>query len=441
MIEVGERFADLCRALNRRELGEIELYVKEGRSHRVELCPAGRGGRRFEVRSEEAGWAVRAGGRSGSLFACGTGLPEPAGPWPDARGEPLQLPATRPAKAAPADGGADAEAPLIVESEAIDRLEAFVRTLGRELPGARVVRAVLDDGLSRARLLSSRGMDCAQRHRAAALYLEVVAGGQRRAAQLAARTAAGFDLEALARRFATLLTVARDGVGAAPEATEMVLAPAAATRLLAGLLPLLVGGDGWRIARQVGGRHGRIASDLVTVADDGSLAGGVFQSDTDGEGVPTREVVLIDAGDYRQPLLSWREAAPARGESSGCMLRPSWRAVPEPGPTHLYIRPDREVAPADLVSSVSRGYYWLDVTGGGSFDPAGDRFELPVCGFRLRRGKASEPVAAARLQGSIGALLRGITGVARDLTFYPHGHLLGAPTLLVEKLELSAAER
>ncbi len=435
MIELEQRFAHLVTALGQRKLEEVELYAKEGRSHRVEIGPSSRPGGLVEVRSEEAGWAVRASGRRGSLFATGTGLPDPSGPWPESRGEPTQLPVARGA-ATEADTS-DREAPLMVESEAIDRLGRFEPALRKELADARLIRAVLDDGKSRARLLSSRGMDCTQRSRAAALYLEAVAGDARRAVQLAAPTAIDFNIEGQARQFATFLTIAREGARGVSEPGEMVFAPTAVARLLQGLLPLLVGGDGWRIARHLRGRKGHIASHRLTVVDDGALAGGVFRTATDGEGVPTREVVLIEQGEYRQPLLSWREASPAHGESSGCMLRPSWREPPQPGPTHLYVRPDVDVSPAALISSVATGYYWLDALDGGRFDPAGDRFELPVCGFRLRRGEASEPVAAARIAGSIGKLLRGVTGVARDLSFFPRGYMLGAPTLLIEGLELT----
>ncbi len=436
MRDAERRFARLAEALSRRRLAEVELYLKRGRSHRVELGASGPRGRRLEVRTEEEGWAVRAGGPRGSLFSCGTREPDPGGSWPAARGEPLQLPAPHEEVSELAPDQVDA--PLMVESEAIDRLQRFETALRRELSDARVLGAVLDDGRSEARLLSSRGVDCFQRRRAAALYIEVIAGGTRRSAQLAAPSAAGFDVEALGRQFATRLSIGREGAPAEGGSGEMVLAPAVAIRLLAGLLPLLVGGDGWRIARQLKNRRGWVGSDRLTIVDDGGLAGGILAAASDGEGVPTREVVLIEAGEYRQPLLSWREAAPARGESSGCMLRPSWRQPPEPGPTHLYIRPDSRIAPADMISSVAGGYYWLDALSAGRFDPAGDRFELPVYGFRLERGKASRPVSAARIRGSIGKLLRGIRGVGRDCAFSPHGYLFGAPTLLVEGLELDA---
>jgi hypothetical protein len=125
------RFEELSARLAKKRLGECELYLKEGRSRRVELGPQGL----IEVRSQEAGWAVRAGGRKGSFFACGTGEPDPAGPWPDAAGEALQLPGPREVEPLPDP----VEAPLHVEAEAVQRLETFAAELGRELPGARLV--------------------------------------------------------------------------------------------------------------------------------------------------------------------------------------------------------------------------------------------------------------------------------------------------------------
>lgn len=85
---------------------------------------------------------------------------------------------------------------------------------------------------------------------------------------------------------------------------------------------------------------------------------------------------------------------------------------------------------------MDRGFYWLDALGPARVELAEDRFSLPVCGFRLLQGKATEPVAAAVVRGTLRTLLNGIRGVGRDLSFLPLGHLIGAPTLLVEGLEL-----
>jgi len=188
-------------------------------------------------------------------------------------------------------------------------------------------------------------------------------------------------------------------------------------------------------------RRGRIGSERLTLIDNGRLpggAGGVLEAPVDGEGVPTREIVLIEEGVFRQPLLTWwqAESHPGMGAASGCTARPGWRDLPVAGPTHLYLKPDPRIPVAALLGSMSQGYYLIDATGGGRFDLGAGTFALPVCGFAVEAGRASAPVARAWLCGGIGDFLQGIAGVGRDLTFQPLAGMIGAPTLLVSGLEL-----
>lgn len=418
----------------RRGLDQVELYLKRGRSRRFEIGPQGR----LEVECREEGWAVRAGGPRASMFACGTGRPVPAGPWPEPAAPPLRLPSPR--RPSQWTAPPDLEAPLIVERQAIGLFETFERELARQQSGARLLRAVLEDGASRAELVSSRGVEARLPGRAATLYLEVAAGDppRRVGRRIAARRAVDLDPVGLARRAADRLAVAAGE--RAPETegpTEMVLAPAVAAGLLEGLLPLLVGAGARKRVRALLDRRGRLAAPALTIFDDGRLPGGVLEAPVDGEGMPTGRVALVEEGRYRQPLLSWREAAGGDEVASGCSRRPSWRDPPLPGPTHLFVRPGSEVAAGALIAAVERGYYLLEPLGGAEFDFASGHFRLAVCGFRLRAGRADRPLARGWLHGRIASLLGGIRDVARDLDFFPDSGLVGAPTLRVTGLELS----
>jgi len=174
----------------------------------------------------------------------------------------------------------------------------------------------------------------------------------------------------------------------------------------------------------------------VTLIDNGRLPGGALEAPVDGEGLPTREVILVEQGFFRQPLLAWWQAETAAGLPCGCSRRAGWRDLPQPGPTHLYLQPDSKVPVASLLGAVKSGYYLLDATGAPRFDFAADQFALPVCGFAVEAGRASAPVARAWLCGRIATLLQGVIGVARDLAFHPLSGMIGSPTLLVAGLEL-----
>lgn len=422
-------------ALMRRGLPDVEVFAKRGRSRRLEITPH----TESSVFSQEQGWAVRAGDPRRSFFAAGTGEPLPTWPWPEPTGRPLKLP--EPSTLPPWNDPSELDAPLVGEREGLKLLESLGRELASELPGARLLRAALEDGSSESEVVNSRGVRVRTRARLATLHLEAAGPGlptPSASVYLSAREARRFHPTALARRLADRLAVSAQGAPPDRDRGELLLAPPIVARLLCGLLPLLVGPRAGTLLAGLRDRRGRIGSEGLTLIDNGRLPGGVLEAPVDGEGVPTREIVLVEEGVFRQPLLTWfqAESHPGTGAASGCTARPGWRDLPAAGPTHLYLKPDPRIPVAALLGSMAQGYYLIDVTGGGRFDLGAGTFALPVCGFAVEAGRASAPVARAWLCGGIGDLLQGIAGVGRDLTFQPLAGMIGAPTILVSGLEL-----
>jgi predicted Zn-dependent protease len=431
----AEPLAEALASLVAAGLDVAEVYWKRGRSRRLEL----ESGEWRWSSAQEEGWAVRAGNRQGAFFCAGTGEPRTDFPWPRPSAGALRLPEPLPLEAGEAE--AAPEAPLLGESEGRALLESVGRDLATELAGARLLRATLEEGTSESELRNSNGIDARWRSRAAILRLEAGAGsgGEAVAVDLSERQAAAFRPASVARRLADRLLVSQSGAAPERDRGEFLLSPSVGARLLEGLLPFLVGPRAAARSAPLRDPRGRIGARALTVIDDGRLRGGGLSAPYDGEGVPTREVLLVEEGVYRQPLVSWRDARPPEIGASGCTRRASWRDVPTAGPTQLYIRPQPQTAVATLLGAVARGYYLLDVTGPGRFDGDGERFALPVCGFAVASGRASAPVARAWLCGSWAGFLRGVEGAARDLVFLPLDGLLGSPTLLATGLEIRPA--
>lgn len=430
-----ELLDDLTVGLRPRGLDEVELYTKRGRSRRLEIGPHGE----TTLFGEEVGWAVRAGNQRAGFFAAGTGDPPLAGPWPGPVPPPVRLPGPAPVPRWRPPGALDI--PLMVASESRALLVGLAQELRRELPSARILRAYVEDGASEIGLASTRGPQASYRSRGAALFVEVIDGEHPSvpAARifLAAEAARGFNPVPLARRLADRLLLCREGTAPERDRGDFLLAPPVGIRLLAGLLPLVVGaGARRRIDRYL--ERDRVAARAVTLIDDGRFPGGALEAPVDGEGVATGETILIEEGMFRRPLLAWWQAERSGEAGAGCSRRSSWRDLPLPGPTHLYLRPDREVSVGSLLTSISRGYYLLDVLGPGRFDLKADRFSLPVCGFAVEGGRARAPVAGVRLRGRVGAFLRGVQAAARDLSFLPLDGMIGCPTVLVGGLELGS---
>jgi predicted Zn-dependent protease len=451
---------ETLRGLVRRGLAEAEVMVKRGRSRRLVRDLGGE----VSVASQERAWAVRASSRRASFFTAGTGelpgaaaapsssdtaAPSPpsppsntADPWPETSARPFRL--AEPTAAPPWTEPSDFAAPLIGESEGLRLLASLASELAAELPGARLLHAALEDGSSEGQLANSRGLRVRFRRRLATLHLEAASPGRPAAAAglyLAAREARQFHPKALARRLADRLSLQASAPrGESAAGGAMILSPAVAAALLVGLLPLLVGPGAAALAAPLRDRRGRIGSERLTIADNGRLPGGALECPVDGEGVPCREVLLVEAGVFRQPLLAWWQAdGAAPGLPSGCSRRPGWRDLLSPGPTHLYVRPDPRVSVAALLGDAGRGAYLVEPTAAARYDTAADHFALPVCGFSVEAGRAGAPIPAAWLCGTASAFFKGIAAVGRDLAFLPLDGMIGSPTLLVTGLSLRAA--
>ncbi len=432
-MKIDAALLEVLEALGREGFEEVEVFHKRGRSRTLGWAA---GSEVTSMRQEE-GWAVRAGDRRRSFLYAATGAPRPDTLWPEADGSGLRLPSARPVPhwTMPSD----LDAPLIGENDAHGLFEAVARELDRELPGARLMLGQLDDGSSESQLVSSRESAATVRQRAALLRLEAVGPGRGRRSlslQAAERETRRMSPSSLARRLADRLLIAEKGTAPRRDRGELLLAPAVVIALLESLSELWIGPRASEHCAGVADRRGRIGSPALTLIDNGRLPGAIFEAPVDGEGQPTREVVVVEEGRFRQPLLAWWQAT-GEQRASGCSLRPSWRDLPRPGPTHFYLQPDPGNGVAALLGGVSRGYYLLDVDGAPRLEAPFRRFAVPVAGFAITGGRSTGPISGAWLTGSLPTFLHGILAAGRDLTFLPSGNgMVGAPTLLVKGLEL-----
>ncbi|HVR30808.1 MAG TPA: metallopeptidase TldD-related protein [Thermoanaerobaculia bacterium] len=411
-----------------------EVYAKRGRSRRFELTHGGGGLDGWweaTLSAEEAGWSVRAGRGAASFFFAATGAPEALGRWPEPfESGALELPA--PAAIEGWTEPAEVAEPPLGEDEGRRILRLLAREVERRLPGARLHSAALEDGASEVSLVNHRGLGARHRGRFAALRLEARAPLAVATIVLAERSARRFPTAALADRLIDLLAVRGRGSVGSAAGGDMVLAPEVGARLLAPLAAAFVDRSREEVAALLGERDGRVGSAEVSVIDDGRHPRGALAAPFDGEGVPTGERVLVDGGRLGTTILPWQRA----GTAIGCRARAGWRDLPRVAPSHVFVAPCEEVAPASLVEDLADGYYLLDAGDGGSYDLAAGRFSLPVWGFRIAAGRPLHPLGRARLVGDPRRLLHAVCGVARDLRFIPLGAMIGAPSLRMRGLTL-----
>ncbi len=163
------------------------------------------------------------------------------------------------------------------------------------------------------------------------------------------------------------------------------------------------------------GRVGeRVASEGVTVIDDGTLAERRGSLNVDDEGTPTRRTVLIEDGilvGYLQDRLNARLMGT---ESTGNGRRESYAHVPMPRMTNTFMLAGQE-APEDVVRSVDRGLY-IASFGGGQVDITSGKFVFSATeAYRIEDGRLGAPVKGASLIGNGPDVLTRVSRIGNDL--------------------------
>ena len=165
------------------------------------------------------------------------------------------------------------------------------------------------------------------------------------------------------------------------------------------------------------GRLGqKVASELITVLDDGTDPGKRGTQAMDDEGTPTHRTVLIENGVLKTYLSDKRHAKKLGIAESGNGRRESFRHLPICRMTTTMIAPGTS-DPAAILASVKDGIF-VKGMGGGQVDVVSGNFafEITEC-YRIRDGKQAEPLRGATLVGQGPKLMSEIDMVGWDLGY------------------------
>ncbi|MDN5346874.1 MAG: PmbA protein [Clostridia bacterium] len=182
------------------------------------------------------------------------------------------------------------------------------------------------------------------------------------------------------------------------------------------------------------GRVGqKVASDMVSIIDDGRLAGGIATAPFDGEGVPTGRTVLIEGGILRGFLHNTYTAAREGVKSTGNGSRGSFKTTPEVGTTNFFIQPGK-LSPEELLKDIERGFYVTEVMGMHTANPVSGDFSVGASGLLIEKGELTRPVRGVAIAGNLIGLLEAVDGVGNDLVFFG---ATGSPTLRIARMTIS----
>ena len=194
----------------------------------------------------------------------------------------------------------------------------------------------------------------------------------------------------------------------------------------------------------------KVASDKVTIVDDGSIKNHRGSINIDDEGTPSQKNVLIENGILKGFMYDKLNGKLVGEKPTGNGRRESFRSIPLPRMTNTYIDKGED-NPEDLIQSVKKGIYCKSL-GGGQVDITNGNFVFDVSeGYLIENGKLTQPVKFANLIGNGPDSMKKVTGVGNDLQLENSAGMcgksgqtvvvgVGQPTILVDKMTVGGTE-
>jgi Predicted Zn-dependent proteases and their inactivated homologs len=157
----------------------------------------------------------------------------------------------------------------------------------------------------------------------------------------------------------------------------------------------------------------RVASNLCTVVDDGTLPGRRGSLNYDDEGTPTEQTVLIENGILRTYMQDKLNARLMGMRPTGNGRRESFAHLPMPRMTNTYMLAGNHSS-EEIIASVERGLYAVNF-GGGQVDITSGQFVFSASeAYLIENGRVTRPVKGASLVGNGPDVLRRVTMVGND---------------------------
>ncbi|MBN8723825.1 MAG: metalloprotease TldD [Acidobacteria bacterium] len=163
----------------------------------------------------------------------------------------------------------------------------------------------------------------------------------------------------------------------------------------------------------------RVASELCTIVDDGTIPNRRGSLNIDDEGNPTTSTVLIEKGILKGFINDKLNARLLGVPYTGNGRRESYQHIPMPRMTNTFMLAGTE-STEDIIRSVKRGIYAVQF-GGGQVDITNGKFVFSTSeAYLIEDGKITAPVKGATLIGNGPDALTKVTAVGNDMAL-DHG--------------------
>jgi PmbA protein len=248
-----------------------------------------------------------------------------------------------------------------------------------------------------------------------------------------ARSHSKLESPAAVGRRAAERTVRRLGARKVPTQKAPVIFDSVTARSLIGNIFEAVEGDSiYRKASFLTGKLGqRVASEHVTVIDDGGLPGLFGTSPFDDEGVPSRRTVVIDRGVLQSYLLNSYAARKLGLRTTGNAAR-GITGNAGVGHGNFFLQKGQR-SPEDMIRGIRQGLYVTELIGHGVNVVTGD-YSRGAAGLWIENGEFAYPVSEITIAANLRDMLMDVEAAGSDLEFRGS---VASPTLLIREMTVS----
>lgn len=192
----------------------------------------------------------------------------------------------------------------------------------------------------------------------------------------------------------------------------------------------------------------KIASDIVTLVDDGSIPNSWGSLGVDDEGMATQKNVLIENGILKGYMIDKLNGRRMNMEPTGSGRRQSYRFAPTSRMTNTYIDGGTS-SKEEIIANTENGLFAKYISA-GSVNPATGDFNFSLSeAYLIENGKITKPVKGATLIGNGNKILQDVDMVGNNLEigqgycYAGSGALFigaGQPTIRVKTMTVGGRE-
>ncbi len=155
-----------------------------------------------------------------------------------------------------------------------------------------------------------------------------------------------------------------------------------------------------------------IASDKVTITDDGLLRNGLYTSIFDGEGVPRRKTIIVEKGILKNFIYDHYWGTRANKESTGNASRSDYTSMPRIAPSNLVVTPGT-YSKNELLKETNKGLLIDGFQGAHSSNPETGEFSVVATPAWLVENGELKAVRGVMIAGNLYELLKDVDALTK----------------------------